>query len=118
MSDLANGISNNVPSGALAGGEAWIILPTDPENTANLLYPQEIVDAIQNTVQQATGITATQTRYSPLDYGTSTELGTSRRGTAIYQYDPKFADPNNENKVGKAYRIYSESELLSEKRGF
>ncbi len=47
MKDLAKGISNNVPTGALDGGEAWIILPTNPENTANLLYPQVVVDAIQ-----------------------------------------------------------------------
>jgi len=118
VSDLANGISNNVPSGALTGGEAWIILPTDPDNPADLLHPQVVVDASQATVQQAAGVTATQTKYSPLDFVSSTEWGTNRRGTAVYQYDPKFADHNYENKVGKAYRIYSESELLSEKKGF
>jgi len=117
VSDLANGISNNVPSGALTGGEAWIILPTDPDNTADLLYPQVVVDASQATVQQATDIAATQTKYSPLDFVSSTKWGTNRRGTAVYQYGPEFADPNNENKVGKAYRISSESELLSEKKG-
>lgn len=90
MKDRANGISNNVPSGALDGGEAWIILPTDPKDTANLLYPQAVVDAIQETVQRAAGITATQTKYSPLDFETSPELGTNRRGTAAYQYDPKY----------------------------
>ena len=69
-------------------------------------------------MQQATDIAATQTKYSPLDFVSSTKWGTNRRGTAVYQYDPKFADHNYENKVGKAYRIYSESELLSEKKGF
>lgn len=76
-----------------------------------------VVDAVQNTVQQATGITARQTRYSSLDFE-STELRTNRRETAVYQYDSKYAHPNNENKVGKAYRIYSESGLLSKKMGF
>lgn len=117
MADLTNALKDTMPANALEGSEAWIILPVDPENTADLLYPQEVVDLIQSTVKDNTnGTVAQQTKYTPLDFETSTELGTTRRGTAACQYDPRYADPTNDNKVCKAYRIYSESVLLSKKR--
>ena len=94
----------------LAGGQAFIILPLDPANQGQFLYGQQIVQAIQNTVQGATGIVPQTVTYIPLD-STDDTLGSNRRGTAAYQYDPNF---NNNGVVGPAYRVFSESNLLSQ----
>ena len=95
------------------------MIPNDPENPANLLYPQNIVDALTSTIETATGITPNAPiRYTPEDWETSTVLGTNKLGTASYQYDPKYADPNNDNKVGKAYRVIVEGALISQRTGF
>jgi len=53
---------------------------------------------------------------SPTNYRRNHTPGTSAQA-ALSKTPSSGSHPNNENKVGKAYRIYSESELLSEKKG-
>ena len=116
LSDLRTALTGgSVPAGALQGGDAFLILPVDPENPANLLYDQRIVNGLINTIQSSTGIQPTTTRYTPLDLN-DPALGTDRRGTAGYQYDPNYENPEN-NEIGRAYRVYSESTLLRQRTG-
>jgi hypothetical protein len=100
---------------ALTGGEAFIILPRDPQQGGSKpLYAQEIVDAIISTVSSASGLNPKVTWYTPLDWKADADvLGTSQRGTGAVQYDPSYKDDSG--KKHKAYRIYSENTLLSEK---
>ena len=101
----------------LAGGEAFLIIPTDPDgssnpsNPDNYLYGKDIVDAITNTITQATGgLVPTITTYDPLDFQDSTELGTNRKGTASFEFDPAY---NSNGASSRAYRIISEGTVLS-----
>ncbi|KAL2037160.1 hypothetical protein N7G274_010156 [Stereocaulon virgatum] len=113
MTDLAAQLAPHADE--LAGGEAFIILPNDPENRNNRLYPPEIVAALQDTVQNAVNIAPQLITYVPEDFETSVVLGSNRLGTAMWQFDPKFEDGNS--KV-RAYRVFAESHLLSQKSGF
>ncbi|MCJ1267959.1 hypothetical protein MMC22_007845 [Lobaria immixta] len=104
----------------LSGGEAFLIIPTDPDSNAtpdnpeNYLYGVDIVNAILQAIQDAAGIEATVKKYDPLDFETSTELGTNRRGTFSFQFDPKY---NNNGETTRAYRIIGEGTVYSEKTG-
>lgn len=100
----------------LTGGEAFLIIPTDPDGTANpnnpnnYLYGVDIVNAINNTIIQATGFVPAITTYNPLDFETSTELGTDRRGTASFQFDPAYTA---NGQTGRAYRVIAEGNVLA-----
>ena len=104
------------------GGEAFLIIPTDPDqqqppagNPNNYLYGTQIVDAIVQAINDATGgLQARITTYSPLDFETSTELGTSKRGTASFQFDPNYTDGGT---TSRAYRVVIEGNLVSQKTG-
>ena len=113
MTDLAAQLAPHAAD--LAGGEAFIILPDDPEHPGNRLYAPNIVAALQNTVQNAVNIAPQLISYVPEDFETSVVLGENRLGTAMYQFDPKW---NNGTVEVRAYRIYAESHLLSQRSGF
>ena len=102
-----------VPQGQLEGGEAFIIVPVDPIMPARDLYSPQVINALTAAVQTSTHITPAITRYNPLDCGNNT-LGTNRSGTAAYQFDPKYQAPGRDGTT-KAYRIYSEGTVLSER---
>ena len=99
---------------ALSGGEAFTILPVDPEHTGNYLYGQTIVNAITGAIKDGSGVEPKITKYTPLDYETSKELGTNKRGTASIQFDPKY---ESNGKTTRAYRVISEGRVLSLKTG-
>ncbi|KAL8744954.1 MAG: hypothetical protein Q9190_002861 [Brigantiaea leucoxantha] len=98
----------------LAGGEAWVVLPTQPNNSNRMLYPSEIVDAIKKAVSDASGLEVQTKTYVPLNWKRSPVLGTNERGTAAVQYDPSYK-PQPSAESGKAYRLWAEGEKLSEK---
>ena len=99
----------------LANGEAWIMLPSQPNNSNRDLYPAEIVTAIKNAVSDASGLTPKIVSYVPLDWKKSPTLGTNQRGTAAAQYDPAYK-PKPEDSPVKAYRLWMESTTpISEK---
>ena len=100
----------------LAGGEAWVVLPTQPNNSNRMLYPAEIVDAIKKAVSDASGLTVQTNTYVPLNWKTSPVLGTNERGTAAVQYDPAYK-PQPDAEPGKAYRLWAGGQQLSEKTG-
>ena len=82
LTDLGNNLSPNRAD--LSGGKAFLIIPVDPDNTDNYLYGDDIVNDLIKAISDASGITPAVTTYIPLDFETSTELGTSRRGTASF----------------------------------
>lgn len=98
----------------LAGGEAWIVLPSQTNNAKRPLYAPDIVAAITNTVKAASGLTAQTVLYVPLDWKKITVLGTNQRGTAAVQYDPAYKSSAGAG-PGRAYRLWAESAQLSEK---
>ena len=105
----------------LSGGQAFLIIPTDPDsapsptNPNNYLYGVNIVNAINDTIKTATGgIIPGVTTYNPLDFETSTELGTNRRGTASFQFDPKYTA---NGQTTRAYRVIAEGTVLALKTG-
>ena len=113
--DLRNQLSPH--SKDLAGGEAFLIIPTDPDgmptpdNPNNYLYPVENVTAIINAINMASGgIQPNVTLYDPLDFKDSDELGTDRRGTASFEFDPAY---KSNGRTSRAYRIISEGRVLS-----
>lgn len=96
-------------------GEAWIMLPSQPNNSNRDLYPADIVTAIKKTVSDATGLTPQIVSYVPLDWKKSPTLGKNQRGTAAVQYDPAYK-PKPKDKAVKAYRLWMESTTpISEK---
>ena len=118
LTDLEKALSPHKDD--LKGGEAFLIIPTDPDrkkpppgNPANYLYDVKIVDAIKKAIQDAAGLAPNVKTYIPLDFGTSTELGTTKRGTFSFQFDPKFKKKNGG--TTRAYRIIGEGVLHSEK---
>lgn len=118
LTDLKTALSPHKDD--LSGGEAFVIIPTNPdssatpENPENYLYGVDIVHAILEAIQDAAGIKASVKKYDPLDFETSTELGTNRRGTFSFQFDPKY---KKNGETTKAYRIIGEGTVLSEKTG-
>lgn len=104
----------------LAGGEAFLIIPTDPDrrptrtNPNNYLYGVTIVNALIAAVKTATGgIDPAITTYDPLDFD-SDVLGTNRRGTASFQFDPKYTVAG---RTTRAYRVISEGNVLALRTG-
>ena len=112
LTDLKNNLSPNKDE--LSGGQAFLIIPMDPDNTDSYLYGSTIVDAMKQAISDASGITPQVATYIPLDYATSTELGTDRRGTASFEFDPSY-EANGQ--TGKAYRVISEGTVLALKTG-
>ena len=119
LQDLKGQLSPH--SGDLAGGEAFLIIPTDPDGTANpnnpnnYLYGVDTVNAIIDAVNTASGgIQPAVTTYNPLDFEDSDELGTTSRGTASFQFDPKY---QANGQTSRAYRIISEGRVLSLQTG-
>ena len=118
LSDLKAALSPHKDD--LSGGEAFLIIPTNPDsnttpdNPENYLYDVEIVNAILQAIQDAAGIEASVKKYDPLDFETSDELGSNRRGTFSFQFDPKY---NNKGESTRAYRIIGEGTVYSEKTG-
>ncbi|MCJ1279853.1 hypothetical protein MMC21_007677 [Puttea exsequens] len=98
----------------LTGGEAFLIIPTDPDNNGQLVYDQDIVNALSQAINDASGVSPTQKTYDPLDFETSTELGTNRRGTFSFEFDPKY---NSNGQTTRAYRIIGEGNVYSLKTG-
>ena len=99
----------------LAGGDAFIILPTKTGKPGTRLYKPEIVDALVSTVREASGgLEPTQQEYGPLSWDRSPGFGTYERGTAAGQYDPRYKDPVS-GKTGPAVRLWSENRLMLEK---
>ena len=109
LTDLRNNLSPNRAD--LAGGQAFLIIPVDPANTNNYLYGDEIVNAIGAAITDASGITPAITTYIPLDFKTSQELGTSRKGTASFEFDPAYKDANDH--TSRAYRVIAEGNVLA-----
>lgn len=102
--------------GDLATGEAWIMLPTQPNDSKRDLYAAQIVSAIKSTVADASGLTPQIVSYVPLDWKKSPTLGTNQRGTAACQYDPAYKAQPGDNPT-RAYRIWMESTApISEKK--
>ena len=108
LTDMKNALSPNKDD--LSGGEAFLIIPVDPDNTANYLYGNDIVNAMKQAISDASGITPAVTTYVPLDFETSTELGENKRGTASFEFDPAY-DSNGQ--TSRAYRVISEGTVLS-----
>lgn len=104
----------------LSGGEAFLIIPTNPDSSAtpdnpeNYLYGVNIVNAILQAIKDAAGIEASVKKYDPLDFETSTVLGTNRRGTFSFQFDPKYITNGG---TTRAYRIIGEGTVYSERTG-
>lgn len=112
LQDLSAQLTPN--RAALAGGEAFLIVPVDPANTDNFLYDPPVVPAISNTIMAATGFNSIRIiRYEPLDCKDK-ELGKTKRGTAVFQYDPAYTNANGQ--TSKAYRVISEGVVLSLKQ--
>ncbi|KAL8935063.1 MAG: hypothetical protein Q9216_005597 [Gyalolechia sp. 2 TL-2023] len=100
----------------LSGGEAFIMLPTQPNNSNRDLYKAEIVSALVDAVKDASGHDPNIHKYVPLDWKKSPTLGTNERGTAAVLYDPKYKH-KKKSKPKKAYRVYLQSkEPVSEKK--
>ncbi|KAG8526395.1 uncharacterized protein KY384_000389 [Bacidia gigantensis] len=80
----------------LSGGEAFLIIHTDPDSNAtpknpeNYAYGVVIVNALLTAIKGGSGIDASIKKYDPLDFSRSTELGYTRRGTFSFEYDPKY----------------------------
>lgn len=74
--------------------------------TLSMLWKQAISDA--------SGITPEVTTYIPLDSETSEELGTDRKGTASFEFDPAY---KADGETSKAYRVISEGNVLALKAG-
>ena len=108
INDLKTALSNHQDD--LKGGEAFLIVPTDPDGNGQLLYEQRIVDALSQAISDASGVNPTQKTYDPLDFATSTELGTTRRGTFSFEFDPKYTTGG---KTTRAYRIIGEGNVYS-----
>ena len=98
----------------LAGGDAWIILPTKTGKKNTRLYAKEIVDAIVAAVKDGSGLEPSEQEYGPLSWDKSPNFGLYERGAAAGQYDPKFKDPAT-GKTGPAVRLYSENRLMLQK---
>ena len=76
------------------------------------IYPDEINTAIENAVNDASGLTATVTWYTARDWATTDGFGDDERGAMAFQFDPNFNTQGN-----RAYRVYKENNLLSQKEG-
>ncbi|KAL9101795.1 MAG: hypothetical protein Q9163_002991 [Psora crenata] len=113
MEDLTKELSKHKDD--LDGGEAFLIIPKDPENTDNNLYDQAIVDALVNAIKSASGITPQIMTYIPEDFATSETLGEDRKGTFSFQFDPKYKPGDGD--ATRAYRIIGEGVVYSEKTG-
>ncbi|MCJ1370604.1 hypothetical protein MMC20_001817 [Loxospora ochrophaea] len=109
LQDLSNALRPHQES--LEGGQAFLIVPVDPDNINNFAYGDAIVTAISDAIGGAIGLQASITTYVPLDFGDETnELGTNRRGTASFEFDPAYTVGD---KTSKAYRVISEGYVLS-----
>ena len=95
----------------LAGGDAWIILPTKTGKKNTRLYAPEIVNAIVAAVKDGSGLEPSQQEYGPLSWDKSPNFGKYERGAAAGQYDPKYKDPDS-GKTGPAVRLWSENRLM------
>lgn len=96
----------------LVGGEALIVMPSRTNDGSKPLYSPDIVTAITNAVNTASGLTATTVLYVPLDWKKSPVLGTNFRGTAAVEYDPNYESPTG---VLRAYRLWAEKAQVSQK---
>ena len=94
----------------LAGGEVFIILPTLTQRRR--VYSDEINAAIEAAVNDASGLTATVSIYTARPWDTTPGFGDDERGAMAFQFDPNYQSVGN-----RAYRIYQENNLLSEKTG-
>ena len=94
----------------LAGGEVFIILPTLTQRRR--VYSDEINAAIEAAVNDASGLTATISIYTARPWDTTPGFGDDERGAMAFQFDPNYQNVGN-----RAYRIYQENNLLSEKTG-
>ena len=108
LTDLQNNLAPNRAN--LAGGQAFLIIPKDPANTNNYLCGNTIVNTMSAAISAASGIASTITTYIPLDFETSTELGTSRRGTASFEFDRAY---QANGQTSRAYRVISEGNVLA-----
>ena len=113
LTDLSNNLSPNKAS--FTGGQAFLIIPVDPDNPANYLYGDTIVNAIQAAVLSASGIMPVITTYVPLDFEMSEVLGTNKAGTASFEFDPAYTDTTGT--TSRAYRVYAEGVLLALETG-
>ena len=98
----------------LAGGDAFVIIPTKPGRKGTRRYAAEIAAAIPAAVKDASGLDVTEQEYGPLNWKTTPNFGFTERGAAAGQYDPKYKDPST-GKTGPAVRLYSENRLMLEK---
>ena len=94
----------------LAGGEVFIILPT--LTRARRVYSDAINQAIEDAVNEASGLTATVSIYTARQWDSTPGFGDDERGAMAFQFDPNYQTSGN-----RAYRIYQENNLLSEKTG-
>lgn len=94
----------------LAGGEVFIILPTLTQRRR--VYSDEINAAIGAAVNDASGLTATVSIYTARQWDKTPGFGDDERGAMAFQFDPNYQSDGN-----RAYRIYKENNLLSEKTG-
>lgn len=78
------------------------------------MIPIVMPNAILQAIQDAAGIEPSVKTYDPLDFDTSTELGTNRRGTFIFQFD---RSNSSNGETTRAYRIIGEGTVYSEKTG-
>ena len=108
LTDLTNNLTPYQDS--LAGGQAFLIIPKDPDNVANYLYGNAIVNALITAISDASGIMPAITTYIPLDFETSDELTTNRRGTASFEFDPAYQAGGM---TSRAYRVISEGRVLA-----
>ncbi|KAL8945981.1 MAG: hypothetical protein Q9222_007561 [Ikaeria aurantiellina] len=92
----------------LKDGEAFIMMPSQPNNSNKDLYGADTVKAIKDAVKDASGLEGTRISYVPLDSAKSPNLGNNERGTAAIEFDPKYKkDGKGDSK--KAYRVWMES---------
>ena len=94
----------------LAGGEVIIVLPTLTQSRR--VYSDAINQAIENAVNEASGLTARVSLYTARPWDTTPGFGDDERGAVAFQFDPNYQSQGN-----RAYRIYAENVVLSEKTG-
>ena len=76
------------------------------------MYSDAINQAIEDAVNDASGLTATVSLYTARPWDTTPGFGDDERGAMAFQFDPNYQTSGN-----KAYRIYKENNLLSQKTG-
>ena len=98
----------------LAGGDAFVIIPTKPGRKNTRRYAADIAAAIPAAVKDASGLDVTEQEYGPLNWKSTPNFGFTERGACAGQYDPKYKDPKS-GKKGPAVRLWSENRLMLEK---